>query len=135
MDLMSDYSATTYKVYLDNEITIDLVVDELNKDLDTFLASQGCKSYAFITAWNPFSEKVDAEQNEIANTSLKKDLDQFMVFDGMGIPAQPSEWEAEASFFILGISKEEAEELGKKYEQNAIVFGKFGEAPILIKLV
>ena len=44
------------------------------------------------------------------------------------------EWPAEASVLVLGISRREAEILGRSYEQNAIVFIERGQAPELALL-
>ena len=135
MELMTDYNLTTYRVFIDSSSHLDILIDQLNKDLDKLLGEAGVQEFAFITAWNPFSVEVSDSENEKANADLASDLDLYKVYKGLGIPAQPSEWDAEESYFVLGITKTKAKELGKKYRQNAIVYGQYGSKPEVLKLV
>ncbi len=56
-----------------------------------------------------------------------------MTFEGHGVGQDPT-WEPELSLFIIGISKDDVLEIGKKFEQNAIVYGKLNNSPELIIL-
>jgi len=52
-----------------------------------------------------------------------------------GVGRDPrGEWPAEPSVLVLGISRREAEILGRSYEQNAVVFVERGGAPELVLL-
>ena len=35
-----------------------------NDELDALLQKENCTSWAFITAWNPYSKQLDAAKNE-----------------------------------------------------------------------
>jgi hypothetical protein len=57
----------------------------------------------------------------------------YVTYEGHGVGEDPR-WEPERSLFIIGISKDDASEIGKKFEQNAIVYGKIDFAPELLIL-
>ena len=135
MTLRSAYLSTTYRAFIDNESQLDIIVGQANHALDQLLSLEEVDSYAFITAWNPFSKTVSEEQNHAANEVLKHELRPYSVYEGIGIPKQPSEWDGEQSFLVLGINKAEATRLGKKYEQNAIIYGEASSEPVLLMLV
>ena len=90
-------------------------------------------SWAFISAWNPYSKKVSEEDNEIRHAKLIKlvETKKFPTSEGYGVP-ENEEWEAEKSLLILGISRREAIFFGKRMEQNAIVWGRLGGVPELV---
>jgi hypothetical protein len=54
-------------------------------------------------------------------------------FPGEGQGEDPS-WLAEASFLVLGLGREEASDLGRKYGQNAIVWVGSDGVPELVLL-
>jgi hypothetical protein len=76
-----------------------------------------------ITAWNPFSEKRDLDQNREANKQLEDKL--------IRLVNQPSQigrcigsdtgghWQEE-SFWVMGVAKEKILELARLYEQHAV---------------
>lgn len=55
----------------------------------------------------------------------------FTYYYGEGVPDNRN-WPPEASFWVLGISKQDAIALGKKWEQRAIVFGRRGAVAELV---
>ncbi len=130
--LLLAYKNTSYNVY---EPKISIRIGALNRDLDNLLHSYDCKTYAFITAYNPFSAEKTWEENQKLNDSLYLELkDQYRLIEGEGV-GEDSSWESEKSFLILGIGYDDAKAVGIKYSQNAIVFGRIGEEPELIVLV
>lgn len=133
--MLEIYKATTYRVFVNNGQDMDILVGKKNAKLDSFLQANQAKTYAFITAWNPYSSVVSMESNQASNLSLESELNQFSYLNGIGIPAQPSDWEGEESFFVLDITKEESSRLGIAFKQNAIVFGCINKAPEVIMLV
>ncbi len=135
MNIRSAYLSTTYRAFIVDQNQLDLIVGQPNHALDQLLSTGGVDSYAFITAWNPFSKTVSDKENQIANQALKSELGQYRIYEGIGIPKQPSKWEGEQSFLVLGINKDEAIRLGTKYEQNAIIYGEAGSEPELLMLV
>ncbi|MDG1298042.1 MAG: DUF3293 domain-containing protein [Saprospiraceae bacterium] len=133
--MLENYKATTYRVFVDNGQNIDVLIGQKNAKLDSFLQANKAKTYAVITAWNPYSSVVSMESNHASNLSLESELKQFSYLNGIGIPAQPSDWEGEKSFFVMDITKEESSRLGIAFKQNAIVFGCINKAPEVIMLV
>jgi hypothetical protein len=127
-ELIEAYKETDFNIY-EPQITIN--VGKVNQELDQLLTTHNCIDWAYITAWNPYSEITDAKLNEQNNNQLRNDLIGYTVFDGEGVGSDPS-WEPEKSFLILGISLDDAVLIGKKYRQNAIVAGEVNEAPQLI---
>ena len=96
--------------------------------LDECLRLNRCTTWAFITAWNPNgSPEHDLEKNIERNARLLSALHQTdcIVLPAWGIPDAPI-WPPEASFLILGITKEVAASLSNQFEQHAFVFGKIG---------
>jgi hypothetical protein len=130
--LLLAYQGTSYNVYSPK---ISIRIGKANDELDSLLLKNNCNSYAFVTAYNPYSELKTKEENQKLNDLLYQDLkDQYQLLDGEGVGEDIS-WEPEKSFLILGIDYEKAKAIGVKYSQNAIVFGRLGEKPELLVLV
>ena len=127
-ELIQAYKETDFNVY---EPKITIKVGQVNQELDRLLQSYNCITWAYITAWNPYSELTDDRTNEEKNNQLRNDLTEYVLFDGEGVGFDQS-WQPEKSFLILGMALEDAILIGKKYRQNAIVVGKIYEEPQLI---
>ena len=130
-ELLAGYQATCYSI-LNPKIYIYL--DKENKELQTFLIEQNFHSWCFITAWNPFSRALTLDENTSLNKKLESDLNNYIVFPAEGKDTL-GDWPPEISFFVANISKEQAIFLGKKYEQNAIVYGEINSPATLLLLV
>lgn len=130
--LREAYLATTYEV---KYLGLQLRIGEENWHLEEFLIDNNVFSWAFISAWNPFSQPLPLSKNEIYHAKLKNfaKSKQWVFAEGFGIP-QNKDWEAERSLFILDISKTDAVNLGRNFDQNAIVIGRLGKAPELLFL-
>ena len=131
-ELFEAYKNTTYLVYSPIG-EIDIRIGVMNPLLQQLLLSNHVESWAFITAYNPYSVMQDAGVNTILNTQLEDYLSgkRYLFFKGMGVGDDDS-WEPEASFMVLNIRKEDAVKLGKQFKQNAIVTGVIGNLPELI---
>ena len=127
-DLVEAYKETDFNIY---EPRITINVGKVNQELDQLLKTHNCIDWAYITAWNPYSELTDHSINEENNNRLRNDLNKYKLYEGEGVGSDKS-WEPEKSFLILGIPLDEAILIGKKYRQNAIVVGKLNEPPQLI---
>lgn len=114
----------------------DLVIriGELNSGLDELLEAEGGATAAFITAANPFGVPQDEWQNKLAMIALSQVLEgKYPCYSGEGRDPK-GEWRAEPSLLVIGISRAGAEDLGRRYDQNAIVFIEKGGAPELVAL-
>ena len=131
-ELFEAYKNTTYRVYLPLS-EIDIRIGVMNPLLQELLLSNHVESWAFITAYNPYSVMQNADVNTLLNTQLENYLSEkrYVFFKGMGVGDDDS-WEPEASFMVMDIRKEDAVKLGKQFKQNAIVVGVIGNAPELI---
>jgi hypothetical protein len=128
--LLDAYNSTRYVVHFpegDQTIRIGNTHPEIDK-IST--------SWSFITAYNPHSEVLTKHENEKRSDELRRSVEDIGLsyVKGIGIGEDPS-WEPEKSIFIKDISIEDAQMLGKKFGQNAIVYGKISEKAELIECV
>jgi len=126
------YRETHYIV--ESETPVTLRVGERNVALAALHKEAGVESSAFVTAWNPFSQKHDDDLNARRQEALADDLARLgvTVMDGEG--KHPVDGWGEPSFLVLGISLEAAKELGARNEQNAIVWAGADAVPQLVLL-
>src|SRR5438067_2235057 len=108
---------------------ITLRVGERNRQLDELLENFGETGCAFVTAWNPGAVKLSDAENNARQNALIAEVQArglpFLLGRGVG---RDSSWPAEASILIVGASRLEAMELGKRFGQIAIVYAKHGES-------
>jgi hypothetical protein len=137
--LIDAYKGTTYRANAGAE-WVELRIGIRSRDLLNLYERQGqdtniSRSAAFITAWNPFSEERTPSENAAANAALEADLRAcgLLYFHGEGQGSDP-QWAPEASFLALGLTKQAAIDLGRRYDQNAIVFAGDDAVPHLMLL-
>ena len=129
--LIEAYENTNYYIYHDTEIIINIA--KKNIDLINLFKDKNLISASIITAYNPFSKIMTEEQNLSAQLQLKKMIEDsnLSYLDAIGQDIK-KEWPGEPSFFIENISKENAIKLGRKFNQNAIVWVDKNLIPELI---
>jgi hypothetical protein len=132
-DLLAAYQKALYVVYGAPELVI--CIGERNEDLDALLEADGLDTAAYLTAANPRGELQSKMENELACAALHQVLADagYICYVGEGRDPE-GDWPAEPSILALGISRHEAEVIGRSYEQNAIVFIERGKAPELVVL-
>ena len=98
------------------------------------LEAEGARTAAFVTAANPKGRRGSRWENEVANAALVKSQSEagFRCFEGEG-RAPDGSW-TEKSVLVVGISRADAEIVGRAFAQNAIVFVERGKAPELVVL-
>jgi predicted nucleic acid-binding protein len=127
-ELLAAYHAAEY-IVLDPRIVIR--IGEPSRALDELLASD--RSAAFITAANPESERRSNEENRRLVTELREMLDAVGRTYRQGEGRDPNAaWPAEPSFLVLGISREEATNVARRFAQNAFVWCERGKPPELV---
>lgn len=102
---------------------ITLRIDARSEELGRLYASTDSACGVFITAYNPLGQAQNIEANVDAHARLGAELKALTtrVFEGAG--ADPTgAWPEEKSFFALGVGLEEAQDLGIRYQQDAIVW-------------
>ena len=129
--LIRAYREAKYVVGVDNPIV--LRIGQTSQQLKSLLDAHKATTAAFITAFNPYSEVMNDEQNRAAQESLLVDLQKLglLAIDGYG-QDMAEEWPREGSFLVLGITESQAESLADKYGQNGYVWvGSHDALPVL----
>lgn len=121
-ELQVHYRLTDYCV--DNFSTPIQIGQELAAELKAHCSKQA--GWCYITAYNPHSQPLDPKLNRLLNEKLQEELTQlnYQVFRGKGVSTTDHSYPGEESFWVPGIERDVALELGRKYGQNAIVWGK-----------
>lgn len=90
---------------------------------------------AYITAYNPYSvTKTEAENVRLQQALEQELLDRKWVFQ-RGFGQHPANgWPAEPSVLIFGLNLDAAKELGRRFEQNALVWNGADAVPRLVLL-
>jgi len=92
-------------------------------------------SAMFITACNPYSRDIGETANAERQAKLHLELTRRKLPFLEGVGKHPSgSWPEEPSYLVLSVSLEAAKTIGKKYEQNAIVWCGSDAVPELILL-
>jgi hypothetical protein len=122
---------------IDFTITVDQIIVQIDTCIKSSLLNN--QSWTYITAFNPYSEECSKEKNRQQNQQLLEELqghpDNFIIRYGFGTGSDYDKqkrlseqsnltWQPEESFLVIGISREDAIAVGKKYKQNAILFGE-----------
>ena len=130
-DLQTAYQQAIYEVYNDRQ-TIQLRIGEYSPQLNRLLEKYNCTTWTIITAFNPYSQRLSESENSQRHQSLIEFLQplQLTIIDALGRDKSGS-WTPEKSFFILGIDRLKAIDIGRNFEQNAIVYGELGKPPKL----
>src|SRR5207249_3666747 len=83
-----------------------LRVGQQCSELDALLAGHGVTAWAYVTAFNPGSVPLTAEENTARQRRLERSVAELglMSYHGEGI-GDDRRWLAEASLLILGIGR------------------------------
>jgi hypothetical protein len=130
-ELIAAYEKALYVVF--GIPQLELRIGEPNPDLDELLEADGAKTAAYITAANPRGEPGTEAENEMAAAALHESQTAAGLVCYAGEGRDPEgRWTPEPSLLVLGISRAQAEAVGRSFEQNAIVFVEKGRAPELV---
>lgn len=132
-DRRAAYLAAEYVVFGDAEIV--LRIGEPNADLDALLDEEGAHTAAYVTAANPHGRLAGTTENVLATTAMLEAQREagYACYAGEGRDPK-GKWPAEPSVLVVGMTRAEAQVLGRSYEQRAIVFVERGAAPELVML-
>ena len=113
----------------DNEVSFSIY--QQNQEIDKLMDLHGKQTACFITACNPKGDRIDYKENlrlmqELESIVQEKQLPYFF---GQGGDSKGT-W-IEKSLLIVGIDRDEADQLAHQYEQNAVVWFELGSAPTL----
>ena len=127
-ELIAAYEKANYVVFANPHL--ELRVGAASPALDVLLERHGVPSAAFVTAANPRGVQRPPAENEAAMGALEAAL-AFGFLRGEGRDPE-GRWAPEPSLLVLGIPREEAHALGRRLEQNAILFAERGAAVELV---
>ena len=127
-DLITAYMNAEYCV---EGFSKPIYIGQNTTDADNILSKNNLTEWAFITAYNPMSCSLEEEENIRRNSELRKLVNDYILIEGEGQDKQ-KEWPAEKSFFIAGISLDNAKALAITYGQRAIVYGQLEQPARLI---
>lgn len=129
--LLSAYRNSTYII---DEAGASVRIGQPALEADRICRDRNAQCWLFITPYNPRSEVLSLTENNQRMDELRSVLRQggfaFLEGEGQGEDA----WEPERSLFVPGVSREFAIELGKRFEQYAVVFGEVGKLAELIEI-
>lgn len=133
--LEAAYRAAIYRVLLPDG-PLDWRIGAANAAGDGRLRARGCRErWVLLTAVNPRSQPLSAEENRDRQASLENTLQSERQRYLPALHIDPSgRWPDEPSFLLLDPPARLAESLAHHWEQNAIVRGRLGEAPQLVWL-
>ena len=133
-DKVRAYLATDYRVgHTEHDIILN--IGEHSERLATLFTSSGVACGAFLTAFNPRGAIQSEEANERGHAELAAMLrDQgLQAVEGSG-SEDGTEWPAEKSYFALGLQLDAAKQIGRYFDQDAIVWVGADAVPQLILL-
>ena len=121
-ELVQAYRNASYVVSVSNQ-EIVLKVNQSNRELSALMKGSGVKSAAFLTAYNPFSQELTFEENQLRHGRLAAAVNSLGLefFPGEGRD-DSGRWPSERSILVLGIEFEDAEYLADEYGQNAFIW-------------
>ena len=133
-NLLAAYAATHYIVN-GVERPFVLRVNERSAPLEVLHRRHGVDRSAFLTAWNPRSQRRADAINQAAQSELEATLraSGLKLFSAIGIDPDGN-WPGEPSVLALGIAREQAEQIGRQYGQNALLWMGADAVPELVLL-
>jgi len=138
--LRSAYERAIYAVFASPGV--EFRVGEPSDILDAMMTMNHVRCAAFVSSATARGTASPENELRLADFLLRGELDalkpadkpKYRVYQGEGRDAE-GKWKSEPSVLIMGIPRAEAEALGRRLEQNAIVFIEKGRAPELLVLV
>ena len=137
-DLRAAYERAEYVVYASPGVQFR--IGEPSDVIEAMMAMNRVRTAAFVSSATNRGVASPENERRLADFLLKNQLDgpqvtvKYRVYQGEGRDPRGA-WKAEPSVLIMGIARAEAEALGRRLDQNAIVFIERGGAPELVVLV
>ena len=133
-DKVRAYLATDYRLgHTEHDIILNIGVR--SERLAALFTASGVACGAFLTAYNPRGAIQSDEANDRGHAELAAMLrDQALrSIEGSG-SEEGTEWPAEKSYFALGLQLDAAKQIGRHFDQDAIVWVGADAVPQLILL-
>ncbi len=125
------YREAIYRI--DIEPVVEMKIGEHNADVASLLSRHHVFSAVFVTAFNPFGHVLEPAHNAKRQCLLIDHVERagLHALPGAGIDPK-GKWIAEASLFVLGTTRQFADALMQKFEQNAVVYVDAAGLPCLL---
>lgn len=138
----SNIAKETIQAYLETDYQVGiplmftLKIGSTSSELFAMQQEFGVDCSAFISAYNPFSQLMDEQTNAERHIELGGQIKSMGLRFIEGIGQHPSnDWPGEASYLVIGLAFDEAIAIGKRFEQNAVVWCNVDACPQLWLLV
>jgi len=119
--LLQAYRETDYIVHAGPNFVLH--VDQPCAGLVAYYALRGIDSGCVITAWNPCSQPLGDAENETRQQLLEAQLSQAGWQWLRATGAHPdNQWPPELGCFVEGMDIDAANEWGRAWEQNAVIW-------------
>jgi hypothetical protein len=127
------YLATDYKVNTAEPFVLN--VGKPSAELAKWFQTNNKDKAAYITAWNPFGEKISDDENHAAEQKLITEIESHNLCYLKGESSDPlGLWPSEPSLLVFGISLKSAKALAKRYHQDGFMYIGEDTKPQLILL-
>lgn len=125
------YRRTEYRV----DDAWSIRIDQSSRDLAIWHKCHGVSSSGFVTAVNPRSQLLDEQDNRRRHHALRARVESMgrLFLTGAGVDPD-GDWPPEPGFLIAGLDQEATAELGRCFDQNAVVWAGGDAVPRLILL-
>ena len=106
---------------------LDLAIDRLAPELDRLLEAAGARCWAYVTAANPGSIRLDDRANERRVLRLDLEIARRGWRALAGASLDPTgAWPPEPSRLVLDVAEDDARDLAHRFGQKAFVAGVLG---------
>jgi hypothetical protein len=131
--LEAAYRAANYRVFDCPADDFVIRCGRRSSRLDRLLERHAAAEWAFVTACNPRSRRLDDQENVARMKRLEATLHAagYCCLPGAG-EASDNSWPPEPSLLVLGIAETEAMALTAAFDQHAILVGRRGEPARLV---
>lgn len=127
------YRQTEYRVCGDSGAVLKVGVR--SAQLARLHAAHQTDCSSFITACNPLGAVLDESVNAQRQQALAAQLSRRSLVALPGVGQHPwNGWPGEPSYLVLGLSRQAAQELGRQFAQNALIWSGADAVPELILL-
>jgi len=133
--LVNSYRVALYRVLTGNSKSFVLKIKKKSPDLEALMKSHKLFTATYVTGYNSQGKQTEPHINIKQQKNLLGDIRRTGLPFLEGFGEDPTgRWKSEPSFLVLGISPEDAEALGERYGQNAIVWMEDDYVPQLVML-
>lgn len=130
--LLKAYQQTSFRL---SNSQIQIKIDALNPDLDSFLIDNNAFQWIYISADNPQSNLTAPAINQQNNLRLLQYCKDHKIryWPGLAVPAT-DDWPAEQNLLLLDIGPNIGDQIAIKFDQKAYLHGQLNR-PARLKIM